>query len=414
MSTRTSFQLPDLLNLTRPFELRTNRYCRDATEASEAWFMSLASGPAPKLALAAAELDGLKSIKAGLLAALCFPTVDAPQLRLLTDVLTVVFVVYGRLGSVGSLRESGWEFESDVSGRSGVEILEEHDLYKHLVPRISRLISTNASESWKMRFDKAVQCYRSAQLAILRTRFTREGGGLVDSPDAEIYMRQWQRASGWELVFLLLELAQSLRLPDLKTQDEENLQALREATISVLCCVLDIASFNVAQSHDNTNNLITVLMNEEELAVQGAVNHTGALIKRNLAEFAKIEKELIEPSYGTSSSSPWDQVQATTSDIGDASSCSQWSWIPFWRSKTVSPPPSTAPEVSSPSPSHGSKRGQAIRSSETEEDIHALIQQMKDCIVGCANWIYETELYFGAKGEEVRSFGWVFLCPKQS
>lgn len=45
------------------------------------------------------------------------------------------------------------------------------------------------------------------------------------------------------------------------------------------------------------------------------------------------------------------------------------------------------------------------RAAETARYVRA----MKDWIVGTLHWGYESELYFGQKGDEVRSFGWVFL-----
>jgi hypothetical protein len=42
-------------------------------------------------------------------------------------------------------------------------------------------------------------------------------------------------------------------------------------------------------------------------------------------------------------------------------------------------------------------------------DIASYVQALRDCIVGTINWAYETELYFGKKGEEIRTFGWIFL-----
>ncbi|KAJ7711994.1 hypothetical protein B0H16DRAFT_1626674 [Mycena metata] len=46
-------------------------------------------------------------------------------------------------------------------------------------------------------------------------------------------------------------------------------------------------------------------------------------------------------------------------------------------------------------------------------DSTLYLRGLKDCIVGTLNWSYETELYFGAKGDEVRQFGWVFLKTKE-
>lgn len=44
-----------------------------------------------------------------------------------------------------------------------------------------------------------------------------------------------------------------------------------------------------------------------------------------------------------------------------------------------------------------------------DDDIRLYVQGLRDWIVGYAHWIYETERYFGDRGEEVKSFGWIFL-----
>ncbi|KAI0084555.1 isoprenoid synthase domain-containing protein [Irpex rosettiformis] len=46
------------------------------------------------------------------------------------------------------------------------------------------------------------------------------------------------------------------------------------------------------------------------------------------------------------------------------------------------------------------------------EDAKRYVQGLRDCIVGWAYWVYETEEYFLKNGEEVKAFGWVFLLPK--
>ena len=48
-------------------------------------------------------------------------------------------------------------------------------------------------------------------------------------------------------------------------------------------------------------------------------------------------------------------------------------------------------------------------SKETLTVVQNYITRLKDCIVGRVNWLYETELYFGKKGSEIRTFGWVFI-----
>jgi len=74
-------QLPDILFICSPFELRTNKHCKAVSQASEKWLTD--SGGA----LASVNW---RPLKVGLLAAACYPTADVPQLKLITDVLSLL------------------------------------------------------------------------------------------------------------------------------------------------------------------------------------------------------------------------------------------------------------------------------------------------------------------------------------
>ena len=131
-----SFQIPDLLGTISPLELRTNRFCRFATDTSEKWFFDQTDCLSP------AELSYLRSTKFGLLAALCFPTCDAPQLRLLTDFLTILFYSHIRAFSHSDASVlitqpmTEQQIRNDESPtsftkpKSGLDILENQALFK--------------------------------------------------------------------------------------------------------------------------------------------------------------------------------------------------------------------------------------------------------------------------------------------
>jgi len=48
---------------------------------------------------------------------------------------------------------------------------------------------------------------------------------------------------------------------------------------------------------------------------------------------------------------------------------------------------------------------------DRHNDIIACIRGYKEFIAGLVSWAFETELFFGVKREDVRTFGWVFLTP---
>lgn len=129
----TSFQLPDLLTLTGSFELHVNPWCHPVTVASEKWMLEI---------LEPEEFATLPLMKMGLLASLCFPSCDAPQLRLLTDFLTLLLysnfrVLYRNCDAQGSEvwpTSEGEELSAeDSEALSWSTLLASHPLLKQCV-----------------------------------------------------------------------------------------------------------------------------------------------------------------------------------------------------------------------------------------------------------------------------------------
>lgn len=136
MTTSQSFQLPDLLNIIGSLELRTNPHCRSSTDASEKWICKEIH------ALSQSELTSLRAAKIGLLAGLCFPTCDAPQLRLLIDLMTLLFYsgITGTNGGRNWWVTCAGKADADADElESGIDILGSHDLLKQLVCAVSIL-----------------------------------------------------------------------------------------------------------------------------------------------------------------------------------------------------------------------------------------------------------------------------------
>jgi len=175
-----TFQLPDLILLTDPltYSLRVNQHCRAVSEASGAWLQSLGLDLDVD---SINELGSLKGLKLGLLAALMFPACDPPQLRLLTDVLSLMFLSNAQWARRGE--EGLWN--STSKAELPLEILSSHNiLYQYvstlylLLPlllnvkslvedpksHLRRLIS-KASPSSLAQFTSTLNSYRSAQLS---------------------------------------------------------------------------------------------------------------------------------------------------------------------------------------------------------------------------------------------------------
>ncbi|KAJ7595493.1 isoprenoid synthase domain-containing protein [Mycena floridula] len=316
----SSYQIPDLLadGIGR-IPLRTNRHCLAVSRASETWILEQQ----------ALDSDRLSAAKIPLLAALCFPTCDLPQLRLVADFWTLLMF------------------------SKPFECLE---------PRLSQLTLTGTSR-WKARFD---DCFRDFQLA----------QGLRPNLDlgVEEYIAFRRDLSGLQIVTSFIEPVEGLELKEGTEEEETMLKKLRQSAADIIALSWDIFSYNVDQASGNKINLVHVLMARRGISVQGAITAAVRLVKSAFTEFSEAEKALVSLPRADADS-----------DLGSSSSLLRW-----FR----------------PSPA---------RSAWTEQDFHdvsLLIQGLKDCIVGSLNWAYETELFFGTKGEEVRMFGWVFMLDK--
>ncbi|KAF8057540.1 isoprenoid synthase domain-containing protein [Lyophyllum atratum] len=392
-----SYQLPDLLSLCRPFELRTNRFCRPATTASESWLLELKTADAAKDLLTGTERTSLRPAKAGLLAALCVPGCGQPQLRFFANLLSLLIIADERIHRACSVSESGW---MDGGGVSGVDTLGHHALFQSfvtftvspfstidicaysLLPELRRLVS-RADPTWETRFASSVHSYHSAQLQVIT-------GRLSDViPDLDSYLLLRRDLTGLQMMLDLIELTENLTLPPMDDETSSKLTNLKQLAADIIGCSLDVFSFNNDQAQGNRHNLITVIANDKRLSLQGALNLAGILIKQMFDSFIETEKSIFCPP-----------TPLQSNHFGNGSLSSYWSWISSTRLAT--PPASLMPD-----PSNMADCGDLARLG----DLPSYVQTLRDCIVGTINWAYETELYFGKKGEEIRTFGWVFLKP---
>jgi hypothetical protein len=115
-------------------------------------------------------------------------------------------------------------------------------------------------------------------------------------------------------------------------------------------------------------------MSEQGLSIHGAIRAAGNMVKQSLDAFRFAERTLIS----LISPHPVQPVPGAL-DLSDLS------------------PPLDGDDVCPHS-----------------EDVYLYVQGLRDLMIGSAHWLYETDLYFEGKGDEVRAFGWVFLSSGSS
>jgi hypothetical protein len=131
-------------------------------------------------------------------------------------------------------------------------------------------------------------------------------------------------------------------------------------------------------------------MTHKGLSIQGALNLAGVYIKDMFDLFVAIEGGLL----GARVSAPPQANHSRSSSLYSQA----WNWFPFLRASTA---PSDPPLMLETPQSEGDYASLG--------DVPSYVQALRDCVIGTINWAYETELYLGKKGEEIRTFGWVFL-----
>ncbi|KAJ8087106.1 hypothetical protein PM082_005934 [Marasmius tenuissimus] len=397
MAEGSSYQLPDLLSLTRDFELRTNRHCRNVVEASNKWFLDL-NDEADAQVLTEDERQHASGLKAGLLASLCFPTCDLPQLRLAADFIGLLLISNERV-KTGGMEAFGWDTISpDERGsfnKTGfIELLEGHALLKHLVPRLSRLKSITTPR-WQKQFTTSLLALRDAQSHAIKYR--RNGTVLA----LDDYVDLSRDLSGLRAVFDLVESSEGLNLDltEMTLADADDFRMLRRVAAETIALSFDIFSLNNDQLAGNRLNVVEVLMSERGISLQAAVNEAGHLVKDKFDAFKELETSLWarhprENANGSSASGQGATLGATLS-----------TWIRKPRSLSRSSSRTNLAALFSAS--EASKWD-----TSTANDASLFLQGLKDCMGGSLHWSYETELFFGSKGEAIRNFGWIFLSSQ--
>ncbi|KAJ2935318.1 hypothetical protein H1R20_g1776, partial [Candolleomyces eurysporus] len=409
-----SFQLPDLLALTSSFPFRVNRNCKFATDGSEGWLLSQSTGNDNGPELSQNEREVLRSVKYGLLASLCSPTSDGPQLRVLTDFLSLVSISHGRIleGKEGH----GWRPWTSIvhveSAQDALELLESNVLLKHIVPSLQQISSRRPEAHrlrWNKRFLHSAKAFARAQLRLYENLKSNT------IPTLPEYIKLRRETYGSSMFIDLLDVLEISSRPS----GIPGLHQLTVWAIDIVAWILDIFSYasgSTGATRCDSHNLISLLTTHKNLSVQGAMNYAGGMVKEALEEFDRLERELSPSTSGsgvTSGEGTWgwlDLIKSAVGFSGDVSAGKRTRSDCKFLTDAVMGPPLTDDDNTGLDLGVGCAAGPTSGTKSSPEQTARYIQALKDYIVGSIHWGYETELYFGQKGDEVRSFGWVFLA----
>lgn len=255
-------QLPDLLAVCSPFELRTNRHCKVISLESERWLLD------SRVALPSMKWG---SAKVGLLAAACYPTTDAPQLRLIADVLGLLVYQLDHQ-TLGTSTDDHSDAESECS-----DTRTEQGIFSLLSDRLSSAAYRNPA--WYIRFHKA-------QRAFLHARCETPA---FDVGNLERYISFRRQHCGFLMPLEMIAYAGDLRLPE-NLLSNERLEILRDCACDIAALSEDIVYCAKGTPIDPLNVLSVI----ESGSLEGALVMAGNIVNQRVNAFLDVERALLQ------------------------------------------------------------------------------------------------------------------------
>ncbi|TFK67853.1 terpenoid synthase [Pluteus cervinus] len=276
----THFILPDLISHCT-FKLRISRHRKQVTNETKRWLFQGGN-------LVGKDRDSYHGLNAGLLTAMTYPGASCTQLRACNDFLTFLFF-YDNISD---------EMEKRSATEAADVVLNAlYHPYSYSSPtRVGRLacdlykrILKTTSPGTQQRFLETMDFFFQS---VTQQAVDRAAGFI---PDLESYIALRRDTSGCKPCWAFIEFANNLNLPD-EVMDHPVIRSLGEATNDLVTWSNDIFSYSVEQSKGHTHNMISVVMNQEGLDLQSAVDFVGRLCKESIDRFNQDRANV--PSWG--------------------------------------------------------------------------------------------------------------------
>ncbi|TFY76926.1 hypothetical protein EWM64_g7086 [Hericium alpestre] len=276
----STITFPDFISYC-DYPLRINPSGPDVAKASEQWLLDGAP-------LSERKRKAFLGLKSGDLSAMCYPDVEADRLRVVADYMNYLF----------KLDDWSDEFEADeihvmrdcVMGclEDPVGFATEEPVGLLTKSFFSRFVKTGGP-GCRQRFIDTMELFFRAVTQQALDRIND------DIPDLESYIALRRDTSGCKPCFALIEYAAGIDLPD-EVVNHRSIKILEDAANDLVSWSNDIYSFNVEQARGDTHNSVIIVMNEQGLDIQAAMDHVGSLCFATLNTFSRTRASL--PSWG--------------------------------------------------------------------------------------------------------------------
>ncbi|KAF7330915.1 Terpene cyclase [Mycena venus] len=220
-----------------------------------------------------------------LLASLAYPAVDHARCRVICDLLYVFGVFDDCSDAMDANAVQEW---ADIIMDALRNPCSPRPIEEPVIGEIIRSFWSNAtmvvSATVQNRFIAEFGLYTQAVDLLLT----------LASGNVEGYMDLRRNNLGAKPAFELL--AMDLDIPQV-VYDNNALATLRQCAVDMICLANDLYSFNVEQAKGDDHNIITLMIIQEGMTVQGAVDRVSTIHDRLAAQFLAVFHSL--PSFGS-------------------------------------------------------------------------------------------------------------------
>ncbi|CAE7228396.1 unnamed protein product [Rhizoctonia solani] len=280
----TRIVLPDISKYTRQhFDLKCNPFYQVGETASEAWFDSYGI-------LSGTRLEKFFGCRLCLLASLCFPDADLDHLRPGMGSFLWIFA-FDDMADLGELNPEEWQRAVDMT----MNTLHNPDEVQPKLKIVAALQSIfqrmrqNGNSTAIRHFVEATESYTRA---ITQDMADHHAGHVQTFEEFRKYRRD---TSGVKVTLATLEYAHEINIPD-EVLHDPIVSELSLAGNEILTWANDVYSFPKEYAQGQTHNLVFVLMWNNQLGLQDAMNRAGELIEQRVQDYLVAKAQV--PSFG--------------------------------------------------------------------------------------------------------------------
>ncbi|QRV92112.1 terpene synthase [Ceratobasidium sp. AG-Ba] len=278
----SKIRMPNLVQMTGKYlKTKINPHWKQAEEGSYKWFESYGIHSDQKL-------QKFFNTEFGLMGALAFPDADLEHLRPAMDFVLWLFT-FDDLTDTEGLRDDINGVENAVNEVMDVlrnpNVAQPKFIAAQMLQSFYGRIQADSTEATIQRLIEACEGYTQATLKQTMNR------SFDDLPTIDEFIQLRRETSAMKVFYPILEYSLSLDLP-VEVFTDPVMAELLVAANDLLTWANDVYSFPIEQSRGDTHNLVFIVMWNEGLDLESAMDYMDKLMQKRLQEYLDAKAQL--------------------------------------------------------------------------------------------------------------------------